>query len=182
MIALALLVLAACHWHTQPGGSRSTLVLHSRGPSDTLLARMDSVLFSYYLLKDDMVNQDTASADTAVLQLSSVITAVPLSRIKNTGQFDQAHGMAISLQGEITGFAGEDTREGKLEEFQMISDITYDLVRTVGLQNQTVYRQYCPMAFNYRGAYWLSNRRQIENPYFGREMLDCGQVRETMKY
>ncbi|MDT0643645.1 DUF3347 domain-containing protein [Zunongwangia sp. F363] len=43
-----------------------------------------------------------------------------------------------------------------------------------------IYRQYCPMAFEGKGAYWYSNSKQIRNPYFGEKMLNCGRTEETL--
>ncbi len=42
----------------------------------------------------------------------------------------------------------------------------------------TVYKQFCPMAFDFEGAYWLSSEEEIRNPYFGDKMLTCGEIRE----
>jgi Cu(I)/Ag(I) efflux system membrane fusion protein len=44
------------------------------------------------------------------------------------------------------------------------------------------YYQYCPMARGDKGAYWFSNIKKIENPYFGEAMLSCGETRETMEF
>lgn len=44
-----------------------------------------------------------------------------------------------------------------------------------------IYMQYCPMAFNNKGAYWFSSDKEIMNPYFGDEMLHCGGIKETFK-
>ncbi|MDX1464036.1 MAG: DUF3347 domain-containing protein [Marinirhabdus sp.] len=40
----------------------------------------------------------------------------------------------------------------------------------------TIYKQYCPMAFNNNGASWLSSSSDIMNPYFGDKMLRCGRI------
>ena len=40
----------------------------------------------------------------------------------------------------------------------------------------TLYYQYCPMAFDGKGAYWISNEEQVYNPYYGDVMLNCGTV------
>jgi Cu(I)/Ag(I) efflux system membrane fusion protein len=42
-----------------------------------------------------------------------------------------------------------------------------------------VYKEYCPMAFDNKGAYWLSESEEIRNPYFGKSMLTCGEVTTT---
>ena len=39
-----------------------------------------------------------------------------------------------------------------------------------------VVQQMCPMAFEGRGGFWLSNSKEVRNPYFGDEMLVCGAV------
>lgn len=41
---------------------------------------------------------------------------------------------------------------------------------------QPVYRVHCPMAFNDKGADWLSPANQVLNPYHGKKMLRCGEV------
>ena len=35
---------------------------------------------------------------------------------------------------------------------------------------------YCPM----KKAHWLQHDAKITNPYFGTEMLDCGDVQQTL--
>lgn len=49
-----------------------------------------------------------------------------------------------------------------------------------GLGEGTIYKQYCPMAFNNTGGYWFSDVDEIRNPYFGDKMLKCGKVTETI--
>ncbi|WP_051285171.1 DUF3347 domain-containing protein [Aequorivita capsosiphonis] len=49
------------------------------------------------------------------------------------------------------------------------------------LKSGTVYKQYCPMAFNNKGASWISTSRDILNPYFGDKMLKCGRVDAEIK-
>ncbi|WP_092980794.1 DUF3347 domain-containing protein [Robiginitalea myxolifaciens] len=49
-----------------------------------------------------------------------------------------------------------------------------------GLGEGTIYKQFCPMAFNNTGGHWLSDVDEIRNPYFGVKMLKCGKVTETI--
>lgn len=48
------------------------------------------------------------------------------------------------------------------------------------LSEGSIYKQYCPMAFGGEGAYWLSDQQAIRNPYFGDQMLKCGEVVEEI--
>ena len=35
------------------------------------------------------------------------------------------------------------------------------------------------MANDNQGAYWLSATKEIRNPYFGKQMLNCGSTEEV---
>jgi hypothetical protein len=44
----------------------------------------------------------------------------------------------------------------------------------------TIYKQFCPMVFEGKGGYWISNIDEIRNPYYGEKMLKCGKVTEII--
>ncbi|MET3114967.1 uncharacterized protein YdaL [Pedobacter sp. CG_S7] len=56
-----------------------------------------------------------------------------------------------------------------------------DLLKITGLGSGELYVAHCPMALNDKGATWVSNSKEIRNPYFGESMLTCGTVNETIK-
>lgn len=67
------------------------------------------------------------------------------------------------------------------EHFEMLSKDMADLVKNFGNGGQTLYKDFCPMANNGKGAIWLSEVKEIKNPYQGSKMLTCGSVKETLK-
>ena len=60
-----------------------------------------------------------------------------------------------------------------------LSDKLYEILQRYEVPTGG-YRMYCPMAFDYKGAYWLSDSREVLNPYFGDQMLNCGSVEEVL--
>jgi hypothetical protein len=60
-----------------------------------------------------------------------------------------------------------------------LSPAVFQLAKDFGYQTN-LYREYCPMAFDNRGAAWLSDSDSIRNPYFGDEMLKCGTVTDIL--
>ncbi len=48
------------------------------------------------------------------------------------------------------------------------------------LNKGTIYKKYCPMAFEGEGAYWYADVKEISNPYFGEKMLRCGSIEKTI--
>jgi len=55
----------------------------------------------------------------------------------------------------------------------------YQSIKAFGIGEDAFY-QFCPMANNNTGAYWLSDNQEIRNPYMGEKMPSCGAVKETL--
>jgi Cu(I)/Ag(I) efflux system membrane fusion protein len=53
-------------------------------------------------------------------------------------------------------------------------------VKAFGVDKK-LFLQFCPMADDDRGAYWLSAQKEILNPYFGDMMLHCGETKEEIE-
>jgi Cu(I)/Ag(I) efflux system membrane fusion protein len=64
--------------------------------------------------------------------------------------------------------------------FKELSTAITSAVQMYGI-GQVVYNQFCPMADNNKGAYWLSNDKNVLNPYFGSAMLACGSVKQVIE-
>ncbi len=72
--------------------------------------------------------------------------------------------------------------DGIENQRKALPDLTASVERLLdnAITSGAIYKQYCPMAFNNTGAYWLSSEKEIRNPYFGDAMLSCGSVKETI--
>lgn len=66
------------------------------------------------------------------------------------------------------------------EHFEMLSKDIYDLIKAFPSE-QTLYKDYCPMYNNGKGAIWVSEIKDIKNPYLGKKMPTCGEVKEEIK-
>lgn len=152
--------------------------------SNPFLQSITATLNSYYALKDAFVASDTVKINAAGVEFKNLLDSVKLDELyaKDTLAFASINGRPGDVSAEITGMLGEKELEKKRESFELISNGFYDIMRAVRPTGTTIYYQYCPMAFNNKGAYWLSNADSIRNPYFGKKMLTCGEVKETMNY
>ena len=81
---------------------------------------------------------------------------------------------------EHIGKNGDNIKHQR-EHFSMMSEDVYDLVRAFG-GGQALYHDHCPMYNRDNGgAMWLSETKEVKNPYFGSEMPRCGKVEEVIK-
>ena len=143
------------------------------------------LMTGYYNLKDALVASDSTKANTASQQLIVFADSLKVDEIKGdtTGMIKEtARTFTSTISGSAQALTKESTLEGKRKEFEMISDALWSLTRTVKYDGEKVYYQFCPMAFDNKGAYWLSNQAIIRNPYFGNEMLECGKVEDSLDY
>ncbi|MEN7550338.1 DUF3347 domain-containing protein [Rapidithrix thailandica] len=120
----------------------------------------DKILSAYYALKNALVATDANEAKTAAGKLAEVSEG----EVKTTAE----------------AIANNDDVEVQRASFQELTQKVYDLVKASSDNSNEVYKQFCPMAFDNTGAFWLSAEEEIKNPYFGDKMLKCGKVDETI--
>lgn len=178
------LTLAAC----KSGDEKAKEVEIPQGPltksanSEAFNQSFGRVLAGYYELKESFVteNSDITLTET---RLSVAVDSLKLNELKgDTMIISTAKMYAASIASEIKGLQGEKTLDGKRKSFQIISDQLYDLIRTVRYDRAVIYHDYCPMAFNDQGANWLSNTREIRNPYIPKQMMNCGEVKDSIDF
>jgi Cu(I)/Ag(I) efflux system membrane fusion protein len=149
------------------------------GPKQT--DDMMQMLASYYELKDALVATDTAKADAAAARLSSAA-----EQFKNSAaslpQYTAMQPKVEHILKASDSILSErsESIETQRAHFDGISDAMFAVLQEAKLRNGGVYRQHCPMAFEDKGAYWLSAESEIKNPYYGKKMLECGEVTDSL--
>jgi hypothetical protein len=69
--------------------------------------------------------------------------------------------------------------EHQRDHFSMMSEDMYSLVKSFST-GKALYHDHCPMAKQGKGAMWLSETKEIKNPYLSEKMPDCGNVEEEI--
>lgn len=181
----AVLVLAACgssdeeaKTEPQPQGP----LAKSANP-EAFNRSFETMLNSYYALKDNFIAEKLADIDASAKTLQHSVDSLQLNALKaDTMIIATAQTYTQGISSELVGLAGEKDLEEKRKSFQMVSDQLYDLIRTVRYDRSVIYHQFCPMAFNDQGANWLSNSAVVRNPYIPKKMLACGEVKDSIDF
>jgi membrane fusion protein, copper/silver efflux system len=146
--------------------------------SQEFTKQLTAFLKSYFSIKDALVNTD-AKASAALIPTAKT----SLSKIDMGLLSGEAHDVWMDLLKPIQQSLDKIQSPSDVEEqrkyFESLSDNLIEAVEYFGVTDNTIYRQYCPMAFKDKGAYWLSSEKEIRNPYFGDMMLTCGEVKEA---
>jgi Cu(I)/Ag(I) efflux system membrane fusion protein len=131
--------------------------------------QLEPVIGHYYTVQQALSQDDGEKGAEAAENLKIAIAAMDA---------DYGHGWA-----EIYGKLGRSAEALAVTEnineerkaFERLSDTLIQIVSAYGIPEDMVVEQYhCPMAFDDKGADWLSNRGKVENPYYGSQMFRCG--------
>lgn len=141
--------------------------------------QLAGVFQSYVALKEAFVSSDVTKVKEQGKSVSSAIASTDMKLLTGVAHNDwmtYLGGMQTAL-GEIE--TSTDI-EAQRKSFSTLSDNLYKSIKAFGLGGQEAFYEFCPMAFNNEGGYWLSDKDQIRNPYFGDKMLTCGSVKEKL--
>ncbi|MEO0507463.1 MAG: efflux RND transporter periplasmic adaptor subunit [Bacteroidota bacterium] len=129
---------------------------------------ISTVLNHYFGLKNALVASDFKIAQGKVKALGESIKA-------------EKHINHTKLPSLIQTLVEAKDLEAQRKAFKPFSKDFLAFVKQHNGLEETLYVQYCPMADNNRGGFWLSLQEEIRNPYFGDKMLICGKVTEVLK-
>jgi len=136
--------------------------------------QLTQVANTYYAVKNALVESNIQAAVTASKQVLKALKAVDMKLLDNQAH-DEWMVLLKSLEKGATGISTKTDVEAQRKDFELLSDHLIEAVELFGLTSDKAYRAYCPMAFDDKGAYWLSEVEDIKNPYFGASMLTCGE-------
>ena len=131
-------------------------------------------------MKDAFVATDAKKVASEAKDVIKALKLVDMALLKGDAHIVWMEQLE-TLNSTISGISKSNDIEKQRQEFVQFNLAFYKSVKMFGLENVTAYYQYCPMANNDKGAYWLSETEAIRNPYFGDAMLSCGETKETIK-
>ena len=139
---------------------------------------LSEVVTQYFKLKNALVKDQVTPAKSAGNDMSQVLAKVDASKFKGTEKTAWAT-VKNKLRDALAKVKGAKDIAELRKHFEQVSTEVIFLSENYGVNQDLVYKDYCPMAFNNKGAYWLSETKEITNPYFGASMLACGEVKQT---
>lgn len=125
------------------------------------------VVAAYLAVKDALVKTNAKDASSSASTLAELLS----------GKKDE---LSIKLKADADAISKSTDIKIQRKHFNTLSQTMYSMVKDRSNTPQGLYKQYCPMAFNNTGAYWLASEKDINNPYFGSKMLKCGMVKEEL--
>ncbi|SNT18294.1 membrane fusion protein, Cu(I)/Ag(I) efflux system [Ekhidna lutea] len=147
--------------------------------SDPAFKEQLQAVFSAYLpVKDALIESDVKTASKKAEDLQKAIEKVDMKLVKGEAHVEWMKDLDV-LQESTEGIRKETNLEKARMMLSPLSDQLFHSLKKFQVEVDG-YRQYCPMAMDNQGAFWLSDSDKILNPYFGDAMLTCGNVEEHL--
>lgn len=143
------------------------------------VSQLNTVFDNYFFVKDALVGNNAINASakaTALLKTIKTIKKVELSHEEHKVWTK----VSEDLTSETQKIAASEHLPTQREAFALLSKNMYDLAK-VARNIMPIYYQHCPMYNKGKGASWLSKEEAVKNPYYGSQMLSCGNTIEVIK-
>jgi hypothetical protein len=148
--------------------------------NESFQQQLSKVFTSYVSLKDAFVASDTEKVKSEASTTSQAVANVDIKLLSGAAHNDWMSYLTL-IQTSLKEIESTTDIEVQRKAFSTLSENLYKSIKAFGLGGTEAFYDYCPMAFNNEGAYWLSDKAAIRNPYFGDAMLNCGVVEETLR-
>ena len=139
------------------------------------------IVFNTYIsLKNALVKDDSKIVEEKAKEMLVNLNQIDMKLLTDKN----AHNHWMQIEKELKSYAnsisGTTNIKKQRNHFKQLSSHLTSSIQLFGI-NEKVYNQFCPMADNNKGAYWLSKEEQVLNPYFGDAMLKCGEVKQVIE-
>lgn len=140
---------------------------------------LNAVQSAYLDLKNALAKDDGNQASASAKDLFKAIDKVPMDKL-SAEQHKVWMKYSEKLSYDAEHIKGTMETEHQREHFVSLSKNMYEVIKAFNTTTVKVYYQFCPMANDGKGAFWLSEVEKISNPYMGKKMSTCGSTKETI--
>lgn len=142
--------------------------------------QLKTVFNNYLDIKDALVKDDSKKVADDAKKLLNKLNLIDMKLLRD----NNAHNHWMKLEKELKSSTKSIVEASDIKKqrnhFKHLSSHLGSAIQLFGV-NEKVYNQFCPMADNNKGAYWLSKEEKVSNPYFGDAMLTCGEVKQVIE-
>ena len=166
------------HSHEDVNATASVAVQNENTVATTTTFSVDEIVTNYLKIKNALTKDDAKGAANAGKSLFKVFAATNTNSLTSS-QKKEYLDIADDAK-EHAEHIGDNA--GKIdhqrEHFATLSKDINDLIKMFGTK-QKLYQDYCPMYNDGKGAIWISETKEIKNPFYGSQMLTCGSLKKT---
>ncbi len=142
-------------------------------------AQLGAVLDAYLAVQKALAKDQSGDAAQAAKTLGQAVAAVDMSGLKGEAHLAWMRDLP-PLKKSADALAAAKDLGAQRKAFSALSNSLSAILTVFGSASKTPIIQFrCPMAFDGRGAKWLQDSKDTQNPYLGQAMPTCGEKTGT---
>jgi len=135
------------------------------------------IIDAYFQIKNALVTDSKGNAAQGGTALLAAFSKFDMKTL--TGETHKEYMEIAESAIEHAEHIVKSPLDHQREHFEVLSTDINDLIALIGTE-KTIYQDFCPMASNGKGAIWLSETKEIKNPYMGSKMSTCGNIQQQI--
>ncbi|MDX1828688.1 MAG: efflux RND transporter periplasmic adaptor subunit [Lutibacter sp.] len=140
--------------------------------------QLGEVVNQYIKLKDALFNDDFDKAKMKTKKVKEALNNVDMLLLLGDVHNEWMKDLKTLTQ-QIASILSAENIENQRNNFGKFSITLGNIIDKFGVQNSNkyIYLEYCSM----KNQYWLSFEKTIKNPFYGKVMASCGEVKKVYK-
>ena len=140
---------------------------------------LNQILDAYDILTDDLVSASSEMAAVQAQKIHDLAQKINVNKIPESVRKDFEEQLNIIIQ-QSENMVKMNNIDMQRKHFQYVSEALIKIEKSVKSSDKKRYVQFCPMYNNNNGAFWISDIKEIKNPYYGSQMLTCGETKDSI--
>lgn len=138
------------------------------------------IIDNYLELKNSLAQDNSRTAAKAGKLLYDSFKKLDKSKIEESKlkEYNEIEEDAMEHAEHINENA--DNIAHQREHLALLSTDIIDLIKLIGADRK-LFIDECPMYNDGKGGTWISEIKEIKNPYYGNSMLNCGSIKSTIE-
>ena len=162
-----------------PAGKEVVKTPDYKADAGPVKAALAPLLAGSLKISEALAASDFQAAQKEAAAVAAAAEKVPVAELSGEAQ-SFATDKLKAIKQSADRMVQASNIKGLRAHLQPLSEATFSLTKAFGGTDQQLFYQYCPMANQNKGGYWLSASKEIRNPYFGQGMLTCGSTKEVL--
>ena len=143
--------------------------------------QIDNVLGVYFAIQSALSKDDPKTVLEQGKLLKKALDNVDMGLLKGDGHMAAWMKELAVLNDQSSVLGSVQDIEKQRKSFELITESLKSVINKFGTAGKhTVIVFHCPMAFNNKGADWLQDNKNLQNPYLGKKMPTCGEQKKIL--
>ena len=161
--------------HGHDGGDTEKRDIASTSKKSTLLT---GLIDSYLSLKNGLTEDNNTTIVSSAKTMLKAFSSFEMKKL-TSAQHKEYMEIAENSKEQLEHII-KSPIDHQREHFEVLSNDLNDLISLIGT-DRPLYQDFCPMYNKGKGAIWISESKEIKNPYYGTKMVSCGKIQKEIK-